>query len=109
MLKPSGKLIAISGPPDPAFADETKSPWFVKQIMRVLSFKIGRKAKHRGVSYSFLFMRASGQQLREIAALVESGVVCPVVDRVFPFESTAEAIAYVESGRTKGKVVVKVK
>ena len=52
-------------------------------------------------------MRASGSQLREITALVESGVIRPVVDRVFPFEATKEAMAYVETGRAKGKVVVK--
>ena len=33
----------------------------------------------------------------------------PVLDRVFPFESTKEAMAYVEKGRAKGKVVVKVR
>ena len=109
VLAPGGKLISISGPPDPAFAEEIKSPWFVKQIMRVLSFGIRRKAQHRGVSFSFLFMRANGPQLREIASLIESGVIRSVVDRVFPFESTAEAMAYVESGRAKGKVVVKVR
>ena len=61
------------------------------------------------MSLSFLFMRASGAQLREISALVDSGVIRPVVDRVFPFEATKEAMAYVESGRAKGKVVVKVR
>ena len=54
-------------------------------------------------------MRASGAQLREIGALVDSGVIRPVLDLVFPFESTNEAMAYVESGRAKGKVVVKVR
>ena len=53
-------------------------------------------------------MKASGAQLREITALVESGVIRPVVDKVFPFASTNEAMAYVESGRAKGKVVIKV-
>jgi alcohol dehydrogenase len=77
--------------------------------MRLLSYRIRSKAKRRGVTYSFLFMRASGDQLREIASLIESGTIRPVVDRVFPFESTKDAIAYVEKGRVKGKVVVKVK
>jgi NADPH:quinone reductase-like Zn-dependent oxidoreductase len=53
-------------------------------------------------------MKAHGSQLREITALIDSGVIRPVVDKVFPFESTNEAMAYVESGRAKGKVVVKV-
>jgi alcohol dehydrogenase len=47
--------------------------------------------------------------LREIAALIDAGAIHPVVDQVFPFESTKEAVAYVEKGRAKGKVVVKVK
>jgi alcohol dehydrogenase len=103
-----GKLISISGPPDPDFGKEIGAPWYVKSIMRLLSAGIRRKAKRRGVGYSFLFMKAHGPQLREITALIDSGVIRPVVDKVFPFESTNEAMAYVESGRAKGKVVVKV-
>ena len=76
--------------------------------MGLLSYRIRKKAKRHGVSYPFLFMRANGDQLREIGCLIESGIIRPVVDRVFPFESTNKAMAYVESGRTKGKVVVKV-
>lgn len=109
VLKGGGKLISISGPPDPAFGEEIKAPWFVRAIMRLLSFGIRREARRRNVSFSFLFMKASGMQLREITRLIDSGVIRPVVDRVFPFESTNEAMAYVESGRAKGKVVIKVR
>jgi len=109
VLKGGGKLISISGPPDPEFGEEIRSPWFVRLVMRLLSFGIRRKARRRNVTYSFLFMKASGRQLREITRLIESGVIRPVVDRVFPFESTNEAIAYVEKGRARGKVVVKVR
>ena len=107
VLKPGGKLISISGPPDPAFGEEIGAPWLVKLVMRLLSFGIRRKAKRRNVSFSFLFMKANGGQLREISALIDSGAIRPVVDRVFPFESTRAAMEYVESGRAKGKVVVK--
>ena len=109
VLKPGGKLISISGPPDPDFAREIGSPWILGPVMRVLSYRIRRAAKRRHVSYSFLFMRANGDQLREITALIDSQVVHPVMDRVFPFESTREAMAYLEKGRAKGKVVVKVR
>ena len=54
-------------------------------------------------------MKASGSQLREITQLVELGAIRPVIDKVFPFEATNEALAYVKAGRAKGKVVVKVK
>ena len=108
VLKPGGKLISITGPPDPAFAKELGSPWILRLVTRVLSFRARRAAKRRQVDYSFLFMRASGDQLDEITALIDSGAMRPVLDRVFPFESAKEAMAHVESGRAKGKVVVEV-
>jgi NADPH:quinone reductase-like Zn-dependent oxidoreductase len=109
VLKPGGKLISLSGPPDPAFAKDIGASWILRQVIRLLSYRIRNKAKRHRVSYSFLFMKANGDQLREITSLIESGVIRPVVDRVFPFESTNEALAYIEKGRAKGKVVVKVR
>ena len=109
VLKAGGKLVSISGPPDPAFGEALKAPWYVRWVMRALSFRIRREASRRNVRFSFLFMKASGTQLREITRLIDSGAIRPVVDRVFPFESTPEAMAHVESGRARGKVVVKVR
>lgn len=109
VLKGGGKLISISGPPDPEFGKEIAAPGFVKLVMRLLSSGIRRRAQGRGIGYSFLFMKANGKQLREISRLIEAGAIRPVMDRVFPFESTNEALAYVEAGRAKGKVVIKIK
>ncbi len=109
VLRTGGRLISISGPPDPAFANEIGAPWFVKLAARLLSSGARKTAKSRHTTYSFLFMKPNGDQLRQIAALIDAGHVRPVVDRVFPFESTNEALAYVESGRAKGKVVIKLK
>lgn len=109
VLRPGGTLISISGPPDPAFARGIGAPWFVSLVVRLLSSGVRKRAARRDLRYSFLFMRASGQQLREITALMDAGAIRPVVDRVFPFESTNEAMAYVETGRARGKVVVKVR
>jgi NADPH:quinone reductase-like Zn-dependent oxidoreductase len=109
VLKPGGKLISISGPPDRAFAKENGSNWFLQQVMRLLSFAIRRKAKRHGVSYSFVFMRANGEQLGKITSLIESGVIRPIVDRVYPFQATNEAMDYLATGRAKGKVVINVR
>ncbi len=109
ILRPGGHLISISGPPTPAFATARGLAWPVKQVMRLLSHRIRSKAKQRGVDYTFLFMRADGDQLGEITALVESDALRPVIDRVFPFQQTESALAYVESGRTKGKVVIEMR
>lgn len=109
VLKRGGKLVSISGPPDPDFGKQIAAPAFVKLVVRLLSSGVRRKAKRRGLDYAFLFMKANGSQLREITQLVETGAIRPVIDRVFPFESTNDALAYVEAGRAKGKVVVKIK
>ena len=109
ILKPNGKVISISGPPDVDFAKQINVNWFLKMVMKFLSAGIKKKAKRLGVNFSFLFMRAEGEQLTQITKLIEAGVIKPVMDKVFPFEQTNEAMAYVEAGRAKGKVVVKVK
>lgn len=109
VLKPGGTLVSISGPPDSAFARGIGAPWFVRLVVRLLSAGVRKKAARRDLKYAFLFMRASGHQLREITRLIEAGAIRPVIDRVFPFESTNEALTYVEAGHAKGKVVVKIR
>jgi len=108
VVKRGGLIISISGPPDPAFAKEFGLNPFLKMVMRLLSRRVRIKAKDLGIDYSFLFMRANGQQLSEITSLIESGGIRPVIDKVFPFEETGDALAYVETGRAKGKVVITV-
>jgi len=108
VLKPGGKLISISGPPDVPFAKSLRMNLFLRFVMRMLSRGILKTARNRGVDYSFLFMRAEGQQLQEIANLIDAGAIRPIVDKVYPFAQTPEALAYVETGRAKGKVVVAV-
>ncbi|MDA9509389.1 NADPH:quinone oxidoreductase [Bradyrhizobium sp. CCBAU 11386] len=108
VLKPGGLLISISGPPDPEFAREHGMNIFMKLVIRLLSRGVRKKARSLGVRFSFLFMHAQGQQLSEITTLIESGAIRPVVDKIFPFEKTGDALAYVETGRAKGKVVITV-
>jgi NADPH:quinone reductase-like Zn-dependent oxidoreductase len=109
VLKPGGRLISISGPPDPDFARDIGASWMLNMGMRLLSHGVRANAKRRRVDYSFLFMRANGGQLAEITDLIDAGIIRPVVDRVFPFDSTDEAMAYLEAGRARGKVVVRVR
>ena len=109
ILKSGGKVISISGPPDTAFAKEIGLSWLMKTAIFFLSRKIKKQAKKLNVDYSFLFMQANGKQLSEIGKLIETGVIRPVVDKVFPFEEMNEAMSYVSTGRAKGKVIVQVK
>lgn len=108
VLKKGGKLISIAGAPDPQWAKDTHANWLLTVASHLLSFNIRRKAKQVGVSYSFLFMHADADQLHSIAALIDRGVIRPVIDRVFPLQATKDALAYVAEGRAKGKVVVNI-
>ena len=109
VLKPGGKLISISGPPDPAFAKAQGLNIVLRLLLRATSAGIRRKAKRAGVDYSFLFMHADGGQLGKLAALLEDGAIKPVVDRVFPFDRMNDAMAQLEQGGAKGKLVVRMR
>ncbi|WP_281337092.1 NADP-dependent oxidoreductase [Flavobacterium eburneipallidum] len=109
VLKSGGQLISLVGPPTPEFAAKLGLPWALKMVIKLLSYSARSKAKKQNISFKFLFMRAEGTQLNEITKLIEAGIIKPVVDKIFPFEQTNEALSYVETGRSKGKVVIKVK
>lgn len=109
VLRPNGQLISLVGPPTPEFAEQIGLPGYLKFITKLLSFGIKRKAKKLNVKFTFLFMKADGKQLSQISSLIEMGKIKAVVDQVFPFEQTNDALSYVETGRSKGKVVVKIK
>jgi NADPH:quinone reductase-like Zn-dependent oxidoreductase len=106
VLKSGGKAIGIAGPPDPAFAREAGLNPMLRLAVSGLSAGIRRQARKRGVSYEFLFMRASGDQLRQITALIDGGALRPVVGRVFPFGQTVEALRSLEKGGIRGKAVI---
>ena len=109
VLRPGGRLVSITGPATPDFGAKVGAPWFLKPVFWALSRGTYRKARQRNVGYDFLFMTANGAQLEQIAALIDAGHIRPVIDRIYPFADTNAAIAHVESGRAKGKVVIKVR
>jgi NADPH:quinone reductase-like Zn-dependent oxidoreductase len=108
ILKPGGTVISISGPPTSKLAEELNASWFVKQVLNLLSYKIRKKAKKLNINYDFYLMKANGKQLKEIALLIDSNTINPVIDKIFPLKETNEALAYLEKGHAKGKVVIKI-
>lgn len=108
ILKPRSSVVSLIGPPDAAFARARGMNFLMKLVFGLISSKIIRQAQKRSIEYSFLFVHPDGHQLAEIGKLLDSGRIYPVIDKVFPFDQTKEALAYLEEGRAKGKVVVKV-
>lgn len=109
ILKPRGIVVSLIGPLDAAFARARRMNFLMALVFSLMSRKINRLAKKRDVEYAFLFVRPDGGQLAEIGKLLQAGSLRPVIDKVYPFEQAKQALAYLEEGRAKGKVVVKLR
>ena len=106
VLAPGGLALGVTGPPDAGFAKQLGAPKPFEFVLSLLSRKVRAAAKKRGVSYCFFFMRADGERLRRLAALYDAGHLRPIVDVMFPFDHTVEAIDYVGAGKSRGGKVV---
>ncbi|MGR6904650.1 NADP-dependent oxidoreductase [Lysinibacillus capsici] len=109
IIKNGGKIVSVSGWPNARFAKEYGSGFYKTLLFSVASHKLTSLEKKYHAQYSFLFMKPSGEQLRIIADLIEAGKIKPVIDRTFSFEDAQKAMEYAESGRAKGKIIVKMK
>lgn len=106
VLRPGGAVIGITGPADPAFARKQGFGPVLSLGTRVLSAKVRRQARKLGVRYEFLFMDPSGEQLRTLAELVDSGALRPIVGRAVPFDDTPRALEILSERGIRGKVVI---
>lgn len=109
ILKPGGTIVSLVGPLDAAFARARRLNFVLKFVFGLMSRKIMCLAKKRNVTYSFLFARPDGAQLGEIGKLLEAERIRPVVDKVFPFEQAGDALEHLAQGRSRGKVVIKMR
>lgn len=109
VIKSGGKLVSVSGLPNARFGKEYGSGFFKTLLFSAASYKLTKLEKKHNVQYSFLFMKPSGEQLRIIANFIETGKIKPIIDQVFPFEDAQKAMEYAESGRAKGKIIVKIR
>lgn len=108
ILKPGGKIISLIGPLDVAFARVRGLNFLLRFMLGLMSRKIIRLTKKKGLTYSFLFVRPDGAQLTQISKLIEAEHIIPVIDKVFSFAVTKDALDYLAGGHAKGKVVVKI-
>ena len=109
VVKRGGAVISLSGPPDRDFAKRMGAGLVVRAAVWLMNRKVYAASEAAGARYCWFFTEPDGDQLREIAGLVGAGAIKPVIDREFAFEQLPAALAYLEKGRARGKVVLKVK
>lgn len=68
--------------------------------------QIAEKAKARGVNGFYFSVKSNGDDMKQIAGLLEKGIIKSHVSKIFPFEKMADAHLQIETGRTVGKIVV---
>ena len=109
VVKRGGAVISLSGPPDRDFARREGAGWLVRVAVWLMSRKVYAASAEAGATYCWFLTESNGDQLREIAGLVNQGAIKPVIDREFAFEQLPAALSYLEAGRARGKVVLRVK
>jgi NADPH:quinone reductase-like Zn-dependent oxidoreductase len=107
VLKPGGRVVSVAGLPEPVTALKDLGRGIgLAALFWVASLTTRVRAARHGCTYRFLFMHPSGADLAYLAALIDAKKLEVVIDRVFPFAEAKEAMAYLETGRVKGKVVL---
>jgi len=107
VLKPGGRVVSIAGVPEPVTARKDLGRGSgLAALFWVASLQTRLRAARHHCSYRYLFMHPSGADLAYLASLIDAKQLEVVVDRVFPFAEAKEAMAYLEAGHAKGKVVL---
>jgi len=107
IMKPGTRIVSIAARPEPQTAiKDLAGRRALAAMFWIISYGIRSRARRAAISYRYLFMHPSGADLVQLAELIEQGKLKVIVDKTYPFANISEALAYLESGRAKGKVVV---
>ena len=107
VLRPGGRVVSIAGVPEPLTARKDLGRGSgLAALFWIISLPTRIRAARHGISYRYMFMHPSGVDLEYLASLIDAKQLEVVVDRVYPFAEAREAMAYLETGQAKGKVVL---
>ena len=101
-----GRVVSIGDLPTPEVATEFSKPWLLP-VFWFLSRTPRAKARARDVAYRFWFMREDGEQLAMLLDKMASGELQVKIAQEFALNQTPEALRLSESGKVKGKVVIR--
>jgi len=106
IMKPGARIVSVAAVPEPQTAlKDLGGRRVLSALFWLISYGIRSRARRAGISYRYLFMHPSGSDLALLSELIEQGKLKVIIDKAYPFARISEALAYLESGRAKGKVV----
>lgn len=100
VIRQGGKVISVAG----ALDVETAKIFGMDDY--TLPEELAKQINAKDATYKYIFMHPNGTHLNEIKLLVEDEKIKPVVDKVYPFADSIEAIEHLATGRAKGKIVI---
>lgn len=107
VLKRGGKLLSLKTGPNKEFAIRNHLPFWKRELFSLAGAKYDKAAKKVGKTYSFMFVRADGEQLEKVTKIVEDIHLVPIIDQHnFSLAQANEALKLVASGRIEGKVII---
>jgi NADPH:quinone reductase-like Zn-dependent oxidoreductase len=107
IMKPGAKIVSIAALPEPQTAiKDLAGRRVLSALFWIISYDLRSRARRGGIVYRYLFMHPSGTDLAQLSELIEQRKLKVTVDRTYPFAKISEALAYLERGHAKGKVVV---
>jgi alcohol dehydrogenase len=109
VVKRGGTVMSLSGPPDRDFAARIGAGRLVRLVIWLMGRKVYAAAVAASAGYDWSMTESSGDQLADVTALIEANKIVPVLDRAFEFEQLPEALSYLEKGRARGKVVIRMR
>ena len=101
VVKKGGIVVSVVGP-----IDEPSAKMFGMADYK-LPEELATLSKDKDAAYKFVFMHPNGSHLGEIKSMVEDDKIIPIIDKVYPFSESIDAFTHLASGRTKGKLVIK--
>jgi NADPH:quinone reductase-like Zn-dependent oxidoreductase len=97
---------------DATAAEAQQRSWSVLKkngiLVSVCSKPPSETAASYGVRSKYVLAQPNGQQLAEIAGLLEAGQVKPFINTVFPLNEAYKAHELSQEGHTRGKIVLQV-
>ena len=108
ILKQGGKLVSLKGMPNGRFAKKMGLPLWRQWIFGFAGRSFDNMAKKRNQEYHFIFVQSSGEQLSEIAKVLEENQIRPSIDSIYSFDDIAKALVKVDKGSSRGKTIVEI-
>lgn len=109
VLKKGGRLLSLRTAPNRMFAKRNGFSWLKTVLFTLAGSKFDSAARKQGKEYRFMFVRSSGDQLKQVTEIVEKYHIMPDIEsRTFSLSQVNEALELMTNGKLNGKIIIRI-